>query len=86
MSYTACGVKKIIMSWARPDSGFNLLFEALLMSLVAAMPVNTVARLAGEHDTRLWRVIHHYVERARARTELSSVTRVAVPRAKPKGS
>jgi transposase len=74
----ACGIKKIAVPWARPDSGFTLLFEALLMSLVAAMPVNTVARLVGEHDTRLWRVVHHYVERARARTELSSVTRVAI--------
>ena len=74
----ACGVKKISVPWARPDSGFSLLFEALLMSLVTAMPVNTVARLVGEHDTRLWRVIHHYVERARARTELSAVDRVAI--------
>lgn len=74
----ACGVKKITVPWARPDSGFTLLFEALLMSLVTAMPVNTVARLVGEHDTRLWRVIHHYVERARARTDLSAVNRVAI--------
>ncbi len=73
-----CGVKKITVPWARPDSGFTLLFEALLMSLVSAMPVNTVARLVGEHDTRLWRVIHHYVERARARSDLSTVTGVAI--------
>ena len=75
---TKCGVKKVSVPWARPDSGFTLLFEALLMSLVSAMPVNAVARLAGEQDTRLWRVIHHYVERARARADLSGVTRVAI--------
>jgi hypothetical protein len=62
---TKCGVKKIAVPWARPDSGFTLLFEALLMSLVSAMPVNTVARLVGERDTRLWHVIHHHVERPR---------------------
>ena len=73
-----CGVKKIAVPWARPDSGFTLLFEALLMSLVSAMPVRTVARLIGEHDTRLWRVIHYYVERARAATDLSAVRRVAI--------
>jgi len=73
-----CGVKKISVPWARPDSGFTLLFEALLMALVSEMPVNAVARLVGEHDTRLWRVIHHYVERARARLDLSAVTRVAI--------
>ena len=73
-----CGIKKLSVPWARPDSGFTLLFEALVMSLVSAMPVNAVARLVGEHDTRLWRVIHYYVERARARSDLSAVSRVAI--------
>ena len=66
------------MPWAREGGGFTLLFEALVMALVSAMPVNAVARLVGEHDTKLWRVIHHYVERARARTNLATVTRVAI--------
>lgn len=65
------------MPWARQDIGFTLLFEALIMVLAAAMPVAPVARLVGEHDTRLWRVIHHYVERARRRADFSAVTRVA---------
>ena len=73
-----CGVKKVSVPWAREGGGFTLLFEALIMALVSAMPVNAVARLVGEHDTRLWRVIHHYVERARASTDLSSVTRLAI--------
>lgn len=73
-----CGIKKIGVPWARPDSGFTWLFEALIMTLVAAMPVNTVARIVDEHDTKLWRVLHHYVERARARTDFSTVTRVAI--------
>jgi len=75
---TRCGVRKVPVPWARAGGGFTLLFEALIMALVSAMPVNAVARLVGEHDTRLWRVIHHYVERARARTDLSAVTRVAI--------
>jgi transposase len=54
-----CGVKKVSVPWAREGGGFTLLFEALVMALVSAMPVNAVARLVGEHDTRLWRVIHH---------------------------
>ena len=73
-----CGVRKVHVSWARPDSGFTLLFEALLMTMVSAMPVKTVARMVGEHDTRLWRVLHHYVDQARARTDASAVTRVAI--------
>jgi transposase len=75
---TRCGVRKVSVPWAREGGGFTLLFEALIMALISAMPVNAVARLVGEHDTRLWRVIHHYVERARAHTDLSAVTRVAI--------
>ena len=73
-----CGVRKVHVPWARPDSGFTLLFEALLMTMLSAMPVRTVARMVGEHDTRLWRVLHHYVDEARARTDASAVNRVAI--------
>src|SRR5208337_4830406 len=62
-----CGVKKISVPWARPDSGFTLLFEAMVMAMVPAMPVKAVARIVGEHDTKLWRVIHYYVDQARGR-------------------
>jgi transposase len=73
-----CGVKKIAAPWARPDSGFTLLFEAMVMAMVSAMPVKAVARIVGEHDTKLWRVVHHYVDEARARADASGVTRVAI--------
>jgi transposase len=73
-----CGVKKAHVPWARPDSGFTLLFEALLMTMVSAMPVRQVARMVGEHDTRLWRVLHHYVDQARMRIDASDVTQVAI--------
>src|SRR5207247_2272873 len=48
------------------------------MALVAAMPVRAAARLVKEHDTRLWRIVHHWVEAARARADLASVKRVAI--------
>ncbi len=72
-----CGVKRVSVPWARDGSGFTLLFEALAMTMMASMPVAAVGRLVGEHDTRLWRVLHHYVEEARARADHSGVTRVA---------
>jgi transposase len=72
-----CGVKRVSVPWSRDGSGFTLLFEAFVMALVAAMPVAAVARLVGEHDTRLWRIVHHYVEAARAKADFSAVTRVA---------
>ncbi|MGH7211425.1 MAG: ISL3 family transposase, partial [Acetobacteraceae bacterium] len=73
-----CGVKTVSVPWARPDSGFTLLFEAMVMTMVSAMPVKAVARMVGEHDTRLWRVVHHYVDQARARADASGVTQVAI--------
>lgn len=73
-----CGVRLVNVPWARPGSGFTLLFEALAMTLVTAMPVRAAARIMGEHDTRLWRVIIHYVEQALARADFSKVMRIAV--------
>jgi transposase len=73
-----CGVKQIAVPWARPGSGFTLLFEALAMTLMAAMPVAAAARLVGEHDTRMWRVLHHWVEAARARADYTHVKRLAI--------
>lgn len=73
-----CGIRTVSVPWARPDSGFTLLFEAMVMTMVSAMPVKAVARMVGEHDTRLWRVVHHYVDAARARLDASDVTRIAI--------
>lgn len=73
-----CGVKQIAVPWARPGSGFTLLFEALAMTLMAAMPVAAAARLMGEHDTRLWRILHYWVEKARERADYADVERVAI--------
>jgi transposase len=74
----ACGIKTVTVPWARPGSGFTLLFEAMLMTMIPAMPVAAVARMVGEHDTKLWRVVHHYVDQGRARLDASDVTRVAI--------
>jgi transposase len=72
------GVRQVALVWARPESGFTLLFEALLMAMLAEMPVKAVAELVGEHDTRLWRLLHHYVEQARVKLSMAEVTRVGV--------
>ncbi len=72
-----CGVKRAAVPWARDGSGFTLLFEALIIAMARTMPVRTVARMVGEHDTRLWPIVHHYVEMARDAADHSEVTRVA---------
>lgn len=73
-----CGVKLATVPWARHGSGFTLLFEAYLLTLCKSMPVAAVARLVGEHDTKLWRVLHHYVEAARAEADYAAVRRIGV--------
>lgn len=71
-----CGVRLVDVPWARPGCGFTLLFEALVMALAKAMPVKTIAEHVGEHDTRLWRIIHHYVDKGRAEADYSEVHEV----------
>jgi transposase len=73
-----CGVKQVQVPWARTGSGFTLLFEALVMFLVREMPVKAAATLLGEHDTRIWRVLDHYVQSARAQADYSEVKRVGI--------
>jgi transposase len=73
-----CGPRVVDVPWARLGSGFTLLFEAFIMMLAKEMPVNAIARLVGEHDTRLWRVLRHYVKEARQHVDMSEVKRVGV--------
>ena len=73
-----CGVKPVNIPWSRPGSGFTLLFEALVLAMAAHMPVKAIGRLIGEHDTRVWRVIHHYVDSARGRRDDSQVRAVGI--------
>jgi len=73
-----CGVKTVDVPWARSGSGFTLLFEALVMVMAKGMPVKSIANLLKEHDTRLWRVLDHYVHEARQDADFSSVTDVGV--------
>jgi transposase len=73
-----CGVHPVTVPWARPGSGFTLLLEALALRLATYMPIKSVAGLLGEHDTRIWRVIRHYVRQARARRDDSKVRSVGI--------
>ena len=73
-----CGIHRVAVPWARPDSGFTLLFEAFVMTLAKSMPVLAVARLVNEHDTLIWRMVTHYVDAARAKADHSTVTQAGV--------
>src|SRR5450631_32813 len=72
------GVKRVKVPWARPRSDFTLLFEALLMAMVKEMPVAAIAKLVGEYDKKLWRVVHHYVDAAVESQDLSDMQEVGI--------
>jgi transposase len=72
------GVRQVVAPWARPESGFTLMFEALIVALAKEMPVSAIAALVGEHDTRLWRVVRHYVNEAHAAQDWSLIRAVAI--------
>lgn len=73
-----CGVRLVRVPWARRESGFTLLFEALVMIMAREMPVKALSRIDKEHNTRLWRILNHYVEEARREADFSSVKEVGV--------
>lgn len=72
------GVKQVSVPWARPGSGFTLLFEALIMLVAPDMPMAAAADLLREHDTALWRVVHHHVDDARSRVDMSNVKAIGI--------
>jgi len=72
------GVRQVSVSWARPGSGFTMLFEALALTFAAAMPVAKVAAMTREHDTRIWRVLEHHVHAARDCADFSRVCKVGM--------
>jgi transposase len=73
------GVRTACVPWARAHSGFTLLLEALIVTYARnGVTTAAIGRMVGEHDTRIWRVLEHYVQAARARLDTSAVTRLGV--------
>ena len=68
--------KNVIVPWARPGSGFTLLFEALVMELARMMPMTNVGKITKETDKRLMRIVKHYVNQARAKVDMRDVVAV----------
>jgi hypothetical protein len=71
-------VRLVAVPWARPGSGFTMLFEALVLTFAKAMPMRKVAESVREHDTRVWRIVEHHVHAARAGQDFSAVRRVGM--------
>jgi len=71
-------VRQVEVPWARAGSGFTLMFEALVLALAREMPVSAIGALMGEHDTRLWRIVRHYVGEAHAAQVWGLIRAVAI--------
>ena len=76
--HTCDKTTQVEVPWARRNSGFTLLMEALLVTLCKAMPVRQVAQLLGVSDMRIWRTLDHYVERARAHEDFSEAVSIGI--------
>ena len=73
-----CGVKQVKVPWARKGSGFTLLMDSLIVLMAQHMTVTAIAEMIDEHDTRIWRVLEHYVMEARSHEDFSKVKSVGV--------
>ncbi len=70
-------VKLQSVPWARPQSGFTLLFEAYIMSLIEnEMPVNKVAKTVGVYPQRLWTIFNYWIEKAHNADTINDLTKV----------
>jgi transposase len=67
-------VVSVEVPWARAGSSFTLLFEAFSMLLIESeMPINSAARLLGVNPQRIWTLFNHWVEKAKAKDDVSNV-------------
>lgn len=71
-------VRLVSPPWAGVNSGFTLLFEALVLQLCTQMPVNSAATIVGETDDKLWRLLKKYIDEARKTEDFSEVTAVGM--------
>ena len=64
--------------WAGINSGFTLLFEALILELCAHMPVHSVCQIIKEQDNKIWRLLQKYVDNALESEDYSHITAVGM--------
>lgn len=72
-------VRTVVVPWARPGSGFTLLFEAFAMLLIEnEMPVNKVASTLRVVANRLWRVFNFWVTDGVQKDRLDEVKQIGI--------
>lgn len=71
-------VKTVPVPWAEPGSGFTLLMEAFLLTMIRVLPVAEVSRQTGVSEDRIWKLIRTRVDEAWKETDWSSLKRLGV--------
>lgn len=72
-------VVTVQVPWARPGSGFTLLFEAFAMLLIEQeMPVNKVAETVRISAPRVWRVFNYWISKAVSEDKVSDVHQIGI--------
>ena len=72
------GIIQVNVPWAREYSSFTLLFEGMVVLMAQDMQVSHVAKRVNENDTRIWRIIKHYIKKALQKLDFSSITTFCV--------
>ena len=71
-------IKLISTPWEGLSNGFTLLFEALLMQLCQAMPVNRVASITKTSDDKLWSMLDRYINRTREYEDFKDIESIGM--------
>lgn len=79
------GVRTVDVPWGREGSGFTLMMEGVILTLLKHLSVAAAAREIGEHDTKLWRMLSFYVEDAKKGRSFSDVEAIGVDEYSHKG-
>ena len=70
--------KRISVPWEGVSNGFTLLFEAFLLQLCQAMPVNKVAAITKTSDDKLWRMLEKYIDTARGHENFKEISAIGL--------
>ena len=76
---TSGSVRMVQVPWARPNSGFTLLFEAFAMTLIECeMPVSSAAKILKVWAPRLWRIFDFWIGQARTKVDLAGLNKIGI--------
>lgn len=75
---SSTGINMIDVPWSRAGSGFTMLFESFILELSKIMSVKAISRIVKEYDTRIWRILGYYVNKAREVEEYCDVNKLGI--------